>query len=155
MPRVHRYECLNPNCPEPEYKLAIPRLFRAFNNSPKCIFCESYKVNDFGEEPNASPGPVLEAPYASNGSAKYIDSALRSEADRLGVTNMSNKDGKAVKSDQQGTYGTKRFYGTDVPLTGMGEKIHTVRTPMGGMIKAPQGARLQSGVSLPTQVVAK
>lgn len=156
MPLVHRYQCLNTLCPEPESKMHVKNQFRAFNNNPVCPRCSGYKVHDMGYEAGAVPGPIFAAPYVSSGTGKSVDATLRQQADQYGLTNMDNRDGKPIKGSTQNPHGyeTKNYFGIDVPI---GPNITTVSGASNlksSMKVTPQG-KLPGNRSIPTQTVAE
>lgn len=98
MPSRHRYKCLNPDCtgaPSRNYT----GLFSAMNNEAICPACESRKLQDWGETVEPEGWIPVRATQANNFSTvQASESNLRRIADRYGMTNISNKDGRPAKS---------------------------------------------------------
>jgi hypothetical protein len=104
MPTYHKFRCLNPACGE---------IFNAWNNNAKCKKCNSIKVVD--AEDRTKPYS-----FGNPGAGKRIDSTLNALAETHGLTDISNKDGKAVKhrSAPEPTFGYKNVMGYNVPIDG-------------------------------------
>lgn len=98
MPSKHTYKCLNPRCKPSKSR---PITFKAMNSpQPTCPDCGSIKLEDWGEAVNV---------MSVGGETRRIDSELKSIASHHGMSNMSNKGGKAVKGGQvaaKGSYGS-------------------------------------------------
>jgi hypothetical protein len=135
MPARHRYKCLNPNCPSMTDKRK-PMTFDAMNSPmPTCPHCASRRVQDWGEAINHMGG--------LSDNTKNSDRNFRNVADRYGLTNMDNKDGRAVKRPHVSppTQGPSvKIGGIEVPagmaagaacvnLPGMAQKIPQATAP--------------------------
>lgn len=122
MPEKHRYKCRNQNCTPPS-GLNHTGLFAAMNSpTPACPACESIKVEDWGstDRPMGWIKTQRAAPDAA-WKAKNSDQNFRRIADRYGMTDMSNKDGKAVKAHKSDNSGpTVNLGGIPVPLSATG-----------------------------------
>lgn len=117
MPQRHEYQCLNQRCPSAT-NVYRAKKFTAMNDEAVCPQCGSIKLHDFGES-----GPVPEAPYVigadSRAHSKNSDANLKRVAERYGMTNMSNKDGRGVKAQPAAASfsgPTTKIGGIDVPV---------------------------------------
>lgn len=108
MPARHTYKCLNPRC-KPAKSRSIT--FVTMNSpQPTCPDCGSIKLEDWGEAHNVG---------FIGGETRRIDAGLKDIASHHGLTNMSNKGGKAVKGSAapaRGDYGYKDVMGVRVPV---------------------------------------
>lgn len=92
MPSRHRYKCLNPDCPSMT-DARKSMTFVAMNSPhPNCPHCRCMKLEDWGEAINI--GVADSITHALN---QGTDNNLQRIADRYGLSDMSNKDGQAVK----------------------------------------------------------
>lgn len=96
MPAKHKYKCLNKNC-------SVSLFVAMTSPSPSCPKCGAVTTYDLGETAY-DLGYFQRTNFAnqSNSSAarevvKQSDANLRRIADKYGLTDMDNKDGKAVK----------------------------------------------------------
>lgn len=129
---------------------------------PTCPACMSIKSEDWGEEPYEPIG-LFKSKFARPvdlSSSRSIDATLRRQADRHGLTNMSNKDGIGTKSRRptapaQGQY-------TNIALPGGGsapvDYVPTcTRANMTASLKVETGAKARGrapvGSVVPTRVV--
>lgn len=113
MPARHKYKCLNPNC-----NIA---LFVTMNSPiPCCPKCGARRIEDFGET-TFDEGYTQTSNFGiSTGQVKQSDNNLRRIADRYGMTNMDNKDGRPAKRPKetpQGNGATVKIGGIDVPVS--------------------------------------
>jgi hypothetical protein len=151
MPAKHRYRCLNPNCPSLTSKTASLTFVTMNSPQPTCPRCASIKLEDWGVATNVMVGV--------DGGGKQSDANLRRIADRYGLTDMSNKDGRAVKSAApaaKGELGSITLPGgvqAPVDYTPKCSHIPMSSTPL----KLEAGARFSGRArhSVPTNVVAE
>jgi len=117
MPHLRRYKCLNQECVGAA-SLSYTHIFVAFNDRAVCPSCESIKLEDWGESRSRKEGwERVQGAVTSH--LKQSDANLRRVAERYGMTDMSNKDGKGVKvnqSAQQQTGPTVNVGGVPVPI---------------------------------------
>lgn len=153
MPSKHRYKCLNPNCPGYTEKVRTPIFISMNSPQPTCPQCGSIKVEDWGEAINPMIG--------GQGGARQMDADMRQLADNLGMTNMSNKDGKAMKggsaTDAKGEMGHIRLPGgvtAPVDYTPKCSNIGLTSEPLKLKTGAAFAGKPTPGQSIPTQVVA-
>lgn len=153
MPSKHRYKCLNPNCPGYTEKSRTP-IFIAMNSPlPACPQCGCIKIEDWGEAMNPMIG--------GQGGAKQMDADMRSLADNLGMTNLSNKDGRAMKGGSQtaakGEMGHIKLPGgvmAPVDFSPKCSNIGLTSTPLKLQTGAAFSGKPSPGQSIPTRVVA-
>ena len=113
MPARHRYKCLNPDCPSMT-DAAKDMTFVALNMpQPTCPHCAAIRLEDWGEAVNIMGGV--------SPATKSNDAGLRALAGRHGLTDMSNRGGKAVKSTSSptaaGSEPTVNVGGAAVPMS--------------------------------------
>ncbi len=112
MPAKHAYKCLNyDRCPSYAKKNLQP-FFTAMNSpQPTCPHCGSIKLEDGGVARNI---------MSISGDTRRIDAGLKDIAAHHGLTNMSNKDGKAIKgtaaAPAKGDFGAINVNGVNVPV---------------------------------------
>lgn len=140
MPAKRKYRCLNPDCPG-SGKRSCTGLFVAMNApSPECPACGSMKLADWGEEPHGREGWCVTRAAAPGVAdlVKHDDRTFRRIADRHGLTNMSNKDGKAIRVPKDVATGgpTHNFNGIEVPVAAKDQ---------GGCINVPSMAQKLEG----------
>lgn len=120
MPAKHKYKCLNDNCSGSPRGIAYTGYFCATNApTPVCPACGGMKLFDCGIT-HGHEGWIKTARAAPGVAAviKHDDRTLRRIADRHGLTNMSNKDGKPIRLPKEvAADGPKHsFNGIDVPI---------------------------------------
>lgn len=112
MPILHRFKCLNPNCPGLKDKFSAGILFDAMTSpQPECPRCRCIKVEDWGTPQGLNIG---------NGSVKRMDATLQRMADQHGLTDINNTGGRAAKSHTpdkaEGKYGNLNIMGVEAPV---------------------------------------
>lgn len=147
MPSRHRYKCLNPDCPSLLSKARSLTFITMNSPQPTCPMCGCIKLEDWGEAVEMNVG---------SGSVKRIDNTLNGLAKSYGMTDITNKDGgpaKTHKIPEQGKYGTKNYFGVDVPI---GDKPVTVHGSSAyTAFKVEAGTKkLPGNRAIPTQVTA-
>lgn len=118
----HKYKCLNENCPG-SGKRGCTGLFIADAMLPECPACGSLKLEDWGDAIGREGWiRVSSNSYGDPGASQGIDHELRKIADRHGLTDMSNKDGKPIRGAPQAnmTGPTQKFAGIDIPMDAAG-----------------------------------
>lgn len=92
MPAKHKYKCLNPECGG--------TLFIAMNSpAPACPRCDSIKSENWGQDngPLGIYRSMRAGPTGLSETTRHTDSTIQHMADRYGLSDISNKDGKAAK----------------------------------------------------------
>lgn len=135
MPAKHKFQCQN--------KFCNMALFVALTApTPACPKCGAISVKDFGDTTLDLGYFQLAGGGVITGKARQEEKSLRAVAESFGMTNMSNKGGKAVKSAAVSPSGgpTVKVGGIDVPLSAAATGA-CVRMPgMSQSMKAPVGA---------------
>lgn len=90
------------------------------NNMPECSKCHSFKLSecDYGGAPKVSNRADPQA-FTNSSVAKRDEATIRNLADSYGMTDISNKGGRAAKgapAPAQGKYGVKDYFGVPCPI---------------------------------------
>lgn len=164
MPQLHKYKCLNANCPGTGRK-DDTGLFLAFNNASECPSCSCLKVEDWGEQNYGKPGPYVSQPasFGKPGAAARIDGRLNMLAEAHGMTDINNSGGGAAmgaKPQADGEFGNFTMAGVTVPINNPLKHGITTGSAMSAVkATASQGSKVgtQAGAALKghTQVTAE
>lgn len=144
MPAPNRYKCLNENCQifRTEIFSALPKPI------PRCPVCNCIKLEDWGPASNFNIG---------TGAVGRIDKKLSGLASQCGLGDIRNQGGRAAKTHQepvpQGKYGTKNYFGVDVPIGDKPVTVHGSSAYSAFKVEAG-GKKLPGNRAIPTQVTA-
>lgn len=139
MPAKHKFKCLNDNC--------NVRMFVSMTApTPVCPKCRGIKTEDYGTTTYDLGYHQTSSFGIGTGVLKQSDANLRRIADRYGLTDMSNKDGQAVKRPpkQQSTGEKVKLAGYEVPADAAGS-CH--RLGVTSKLKGPQIQEVNPNIS--------
>lgn len=139
MPHRREYQCLNEDCKSVTSPYMV-NSFEAMNDKAVCPHCDSIKLLDCGVakefDINKFGGAVIDSQAREN--IKSSNANLKRIAERYGMSDMSNKDGRGVKAQpaaqQQPTGPTTKVGGIDIPLSAIGGCVNLpgMATPLKG-----------------------
>lgn len=118
MASIRRYKCLNPSCTGATSQ-NYTHIFGAMNNEAKCPACACIKLEDWGQGDSLGWEKIRSASSSVHDMSAFnrTNDSIQEMADRGGLSNMTNKDGKAVLGAQSHSGPTVAVGGIQVPMS--------------------------------------